>query len=582
MTFRHVRLLPEALFSVPVIGVSLLWGILVQVGEWAALGEDGRALVVRLITLCLVQGLMFAVPYLTWRVICPRVKSDSWNRLLLISVLVGAVVRGIALGLLLTLAGVSAQPDLTFRVVASLTHMAVIVLLLWFLVSEVRGLHARRRKLIRDRDQLLSLQQAAQRDLQQLNDRTILEIRSSILDSLGGLSARSSTELRERLRVTIDDVVRPLSHQLAAQPSPFVVHPSPSDVSSVDWSLAAREGLDPRRIHPVLIPVVLIWLGLPIHLFRFGPTLTAGLVATLVVAIPAFWLGRTVAIRATERRGSGARTAAFVLAVAFGGLALGLATLPYMNQSNEPFLFVAMGPVLALLISGPLAIAEAARDQDLELESDLMATTADLRWELARARERFRQQDRALAHALHGRLQAALTAAFLRLDRSSAHDEEDDQLVQELQGDVRDAIAGLEITGIDPNPIDLVVELTRSNWSGVAAVDFSLDAAARTALMGDPLCSRSINDLIPELVFNSVRHGGARAIDITIGLTDHRTVCLTVTDDGTGIVNGSHQGLGSALLDDSSISWSRTRTDGRTRTVCLLPIDALASEGSSP
>jgi hypothetical protein len=38
----------------------------------------------------------------------------------------------------------------------------------------------------------------------------------------------------------------------------------------------------------------------------------------------------------------------------------------------------------------------------------------------------------------------------------------------------------------------------------------------------------------------------------------------------------THYGLGSALLDEASITWSRTRLDTRTTTTCLLPILSLS------
>ena len=571
MTPGRIRLLPGALLSAPVFVVSLLWGILVQIGEWAAAGESLSTLAVRLPLLCVVQVLMFAFPFFTLHVICPRVRPKMRNWCLLGSLLVGATVRGVALGILMFLFGVSDSPDLVFRIVASITHMAVVTVLLWFLVSEVRGLHARRRQLIAERDQLVDLQLTAQSDLDLLSDRATEEIRQLILGSLGGLRSTDSTELRQRLRVTIDDVVRPLSHQLAAQPSAWTPPQPPIETMGADWPLAAREGLNPARIHPVLVPILLIWLGLPIHLFRFGPTLTAGFVATVIVGIPAFWLAKIVAVRMTAGRGAGTKAAGFVIAVVIGGMALGLATVPYMQGQPQPFLFVIVAPILALLISGPLAIAETARAQDLELESELKATTVDLRWTLTRTRERYRQQEGALAHALHGRLQASLAATFLRLDRAVAQGADDEALLEALQAEVLDAVSQLDVIDSEPDPIDKLIELTQSNWSGAVHLTFAFDERAKEALARDPLCARSVNDLIPELVFNSVRHGSASAIEVRVEVAGPRTLSLSVIDDGSGGLDATHYGLGSTLLDEASITWTRTRGAGSTTTTCLLP-----------
>jgi signal transduction histidine kinase len=571
-TQSRVILLPAALLSAPVFGLSLLWAIFVQAGEWAGAGEDLGVLAVRLTMLFAVQILMFAFPYVTWRVACPRVSSQTCIWLLLLSVVVGAVIRGIAFGILLFLVGIADSPELIYRIVASITHMAVVTVLLWFLVSEVRGLHSRRRQLVAERDQLVDLQKDAQRDLHHLNDRATEKIRRSILESLGDPQSTDSTELRERLRFTIDDVVRPLSHQLAAQPSTWTPPLPPIETMGADWPLAAREGLDPARIHPIIVPILLIWLGLPIHLFRFGPTLTARFVATLLIAIPAFWLARRIAMRLTAGRGPGAKAVAFVLAVLAGGAALGFATVPYMQGQPQPLLFVVMAPLLALLISIPLAIAEDARDQDLELESDLRATTEDLRWTLARTRERYRQREGALAHAVHGRLQASLAAAFLRLDRAVTQGSDDEAMVETLQEEVRTAVTELNVIDSAPDPVDEVITLTKNNWSGAVQFRFTVDQGAKQALADDPLCARSVNDLIPELVFNSVRHGSATAIEVRLEVVDARTLSLSVIDNGNGDLTATHYGLGSALLDEASISWTRTQHAGSTTTTCLLPV----------
>lgn len=582
VTVRRFRLLPDALLSTPVFAVALLWGLLVQVGEWAALGEGSDLLVERLILLIAVQVLMFVFPYVTRRLICPRVAERRWNGLLMVSVIVGAIVRGIALGMLMYAFGVSGSPELVYRVMASLSHMAVIIVLMWFLVSEVRWLGSRRRQLVSERDQLIRLQQETDRDLAQLNTTAAEEVRSSILDSLGEIQAADTVALLARLRTTIDDVVRPLSHHLASMQSGWQPPLPASEPPRVNWSLAVREGLNPARIHPVVVPVLLVWLGIPIHLFQLGPIQTLGLFATLIVMVPTFWLARVMAERLTKERGAGAKAVAFMIAVVCGGLALGIGTLPYMQDEPQPFVFVIVAPILAVLISGAFAIGEAARDQDLALEEALRATTEDLRWTLTRTRERYRQHESALSRALHGRLQASLTAAILRLDRAVAQGANDDDLIDALTKDILQAVADLDASDTAPESIDEIIALTQSNWSDTVNMTFTIDPEAKQALGRDPLCARSVNDLIPELAFNSVRHGNAHVIDVRLSLADLRTLALSVLDDGIGDPPTGRHGLGSALLDEASISWSRTRADGWTTSTCLIPCQTQGGGHLSP
>lgn len=574
MPFRF-RLIPEALLSAPVFWFSLLWVFVVQFGEGVGLGDSPINVVARFSLLFFVQVVMFAFPYVTWHLICPRVPSRTWIGLLLASVFIGAAVRGIAFGFLLYAFGVTDSLELVFRVAASLSHLAVITVMLWFLVSEVRGLTSRRRQLIADRDQLRELQLATQSELESLGDRVTDEIRQSIMESLGGLhpsDSITSSTFRERLRLTIDDVVRPLSHQLAAQPQNVNQPQSPEEPTKVNWNLAVREGLNPARIHPVFISILLVWLGIPIHVFQFDPGSVVGLLTTLIFTIPAFLIARRVGMWLSANRGSVAKAVTFVVAVLFGGATLGLATLPYMQDQPQPLIFLVVGPPLALLISGPLAIAEAARSQNLELEWDLKSTTDDLRWTLARTREQYRQRERAVAHALHGRVQATLAAAFLRIDRAVEQGVDDDHLLTSLQAEIREVINELDFQQTEPDPVAAVIALTGSNWSGTATLKESIDPEAKELLSGDLLCARSVNDLIPELVFNSVRHGSASEIEVRLTLIDSKTMSLTVIDNGSGEIKITRHGLGSQLLNDATISWTRDRDGGLTTTSCVLPL----------
>lgn len=571
MRSGRIRLLPGALLSLPVFALSFAWVLLVQVAEIAHEGHGNVA--VRFALLAVVQLVFFVFPLLAWRVVCPRVRPRSWTWILLLSILLGAVVRGVAFGVLLFLAGSASAPNVAVRVFASVAHMAVVTLLLWFLVSEVRTVQSRRRQLLGDRDQLLLLQQTTQRKLERLGDLATAGIRASILDSLGTTAATSTRELLERLRLTIDDVVRPLSHQLATRsPSWKPTQPRFEDMR-IDWRQAARDGLQPIRLRPLIVLSALVWLALPAHvLLRYGPLFWLFAVCMTIVGIPAFVFARRLAIRASRGHGSGASAVWLLLAATVGGLVPGLATLSYMRGEPAPFLFVAMLPLGAVLISAPLAVAEAARSQSLEMEAQLEATTADLRWAIARTREQHRQQERALAHALHGRVQASLAAAIVRLDRAMARGDDDESLREALHAEVVTALAELDFQSTEPDALDDVMALTQRNWTGAVAVSFASEVETRTALAGDPLCAQAVNDLIPELVFNSYQHGGADEINVELDAVDPKTLRLTVTDNGTPTIDLAAPGLGSALLEEASISWERTRRGEHTVTTCLLPL----------
>lgn len=566
---QRLRLNPSALLTWPVFAFSFLWTVIAHFTDIANNGIDHVWL--RLALLVLVQLVFFCFPLAVWHLVCPRVSPDAWIRLLIVAIIFGAAVRGAVFGLLLFRAGLTEAPQYAFRILTSVANMATVTVLLWFVVSEVRELQLRRRLLLADRDQLLALQSSAQEGLDSLGSRATEEIRTLVLASLGTPDGASASDVLRRLRFTIDDVVRPLSQRLAVQGATWVPPRIPARPMRVNWLEAVREGLTPSRIRPLVVTLALIWLGLPVHAVQYGPKYAFYLLGTAVVGFPAFWLLRKGAMAVSAGRGAEVRILAFTCAVLLGGESMGLASLVYMHSQPKPYLFVIMVPIFALLISAPLAVAEQARDQSLVIEAELVTSTSDLRWALARTREQHRQQERALAHALHGRIQASLASAIVRLDRAVEAGIDDPSLVAALQREVSSAVDSLDHRIDHPDPIEQVIELTRSNWAGAAEIDFRIPDDARRGLDADVLCANAVNDLIPELVFNSFRHGKASRITIDVHRTEARTLELVVLDNGNLDPRSTRQGLGTQLLDTACIQWTRGLVDGHTQTVCLLP-----------
>lgn len=567
---------PSALVSLPVFVVSFAWAVLAHFSDIANNRIDNVGL--RLLLLLTVQIVFFAFPVVAWRVVCPRVNAGRWTALLVASVVAGAAVRGALFGFLLFETHLSQAPGYEFRILASVTNMATVTILLWFVVSQVRSLQERRRQLLSDRDQLIQLKERAEGSLEQLGDRATEEIRGVVLESLGTRAPASSDDLLVRLRVTIDEVIRPLSQQLATQGVPWSPPPAPRENTRINWWVAIRDGLTPMRIHPLVVTLALIWLGLPVHTVQYGPIYGLYLLGTGLIGFPAFWLARRAAMKISKGRGAAIGIPAFLVAALIGGEAMGLSSLVYMRGQEQPFIFVIMVPIFAVLISAPLAVAEAARDQSLAIEADLEAATADLRWTLARTREQHRQQERALAHALHGRIQASLASAIVRLDRAVAQGLDEPELLDELKHEVTEAVSSLDFRDEEPEPLDQVIALTRRNWAGASEVTSTIDDEARAALEADGLCAFAVNDLIPELVFNSYRHGKATAIEIHLTVHDERTLLLVVADNGRPDPREAGRGVGSNLLDEASISWVRERVGDCTVTSCLLPVQVTPAE----
>ena len=111
-------------------------------------------------------------------------------------------------------------------------------------------------------------------------------------------------------------------------------------------------------------------------------------------------------------------------------------------------------------------------------------------------------------------------------------------------------------------------------WDGLCAVDLDLpdDLAAR--IDQDPPLASAIVDICTDACSNAVRHGGATSVAMR-AFPVGDTLDLVVSDDGAPDAGAGLPGLGSAMLDDVSLTWLRRREDGRTVLRATLPLNGV-------
>ncbi|CAB4951734.1 MAG: hypothetical protein F2842_07345 [Actinobacteria bacterium] len=460
--------------------------------------------------------------------------------------------------------------------------MTLAIGFLWLVTASVRRYAARRRDLLAERECLAVLQSQAAVQLQQLDEEAAEQVRASVLEGLGSDEPARGDEVLRRMRLTLDDVVRPLSRQLESQGQAWVETVGPDVDYRVRWWPTVTDALDPARIHPVLIfammEVVLI-ASAP----RYGVAVS-GIVglSALLVLLPLLWLLRRVGTRLTRHATVAVRSLAFAVALVVPGAAFGRVDLLYPAWStlSTPFpLALAVFTALFTFLFGlVLALVDSALSQARAVEEELKETTADMRWALARAREEHRQHRLALAHAVHGRIQATLSAAVLQLDAAMRDGTADEAMVADVQARVMACVTSLDLRFTRPDGLPEVLDKLRTTWSGLADVTLVPDEMVESVLAGDVQSLRCINDVLPELVFNAIKHGRARHVQTTLRMQSREALELVVRDDGVPEGVGVSGGMGSRMLDDCSIEWSRKRVDEATVTRVVLP--ALANHES--
>lgn len=571
MRFRLPPLRPDDLLAAPVVLGAVLWDVIKHVadpdnspGQWPAR-----------LALILICGLgMFAMIALVFSLL-RRWMTGSRIVIALIAVIASAsLVKGVAFAWGMVAIGVDDVLQWSYRIPSSVAHTTVVVVLLWAAMSAIRQHYERLAALEAERRELEILRAETRKQLASLDEAATESVRASILSGLGTSPTSDAPSVLRRLHRTIDEVVRPLSRQLESQSDQWLPPRSDREPVRISWRKVLREGPDPALITPVGIGLALLWISLPLNITRGGMLFELQFLLMLsVVFVPVMWLGLRAAIWLTARLAMWWHPPIFLLALVAGGLALGVALRPFAGGFPTPWMYVFLGPIFTVLVGVLWAFAVSAQRQARATQSRAEQSSADLRWSITRARELHRQHRRALADAVHGQVQASLAAAILQLGNALRDGTADEATVVAIQDRVVASVASLDMLGVHPNSVDEVLAKTRATWIGVADIELTMAPSIGSALRGDPQTLMTVNDIVPELVFNSIKHGRASHIDIEIRDDSDRSIALVVVDDGEPPSTHAVSGMGSRLLDTCALSWTRYSRNGVSVTEVILTCD---------
>jgi len=207
-----------------------------------------------------------------------------------------------------------------------------------------------------------------------------------------------------------------------------------------------------------------------------------------------------------------------------------------------------------------VTIVEARRKTVEDLIAMNKKLQVDLDWMDSRSRELRRE----LASILHGPLQGRIAgiAMALRLnaaEEDSSAEEKSKKLdeIESLLSTVINDVQELFKTERNQPEASMIIKLIklRRSWDGIAAISWSVKPEVFAQL---PTASFNVvSDVLYDAVSNSVRHGGAKKIDIIFGI-DSRCLLLTVKDDGSGIKQDFTPGSGLRKITEAGGTYQFT------------------------
>lgn len=477
---------------------------------------------------------------------------------------IGAVTRGVVLGLLLGLMG-TGEPRLLFRMVASVITLTLAMAISATIVDLVRTGQARRRALRAEAEGLQRAEDEALAKATGIQERATAQVRSLLLDRLAAIQGGRADDLAPELRADADEVIRPMSHEMVALPPPAPRVDEGSDVGRIRWGDVWAAASLGQPFRPLWGAVLLMVMSLSM-LTAYNASLVRGIayatVGGLLLAAVFALLGWIVTPQ-LRTMSAGPRSTALI-ASAFVGLVL--AAIPWglimdvagsQNAWRSPISIIIGGLVVVL----GLAIEQGFRQQASSADAELAAANARLQYAAAVAGAAAWHEERRMSRALHGPVQTAVRAAAMRIDQGDLGGAEE-LLV--------DALGHLEPDQQRTGVRDALTGVARA-WDGLCTVDVELPEDLAARIDDDPPLASSVVDICTDACSNAVRHGGAT--QVAMRAQSHGDALeLVVSDDGAPDATTGTPGLGSAMLDDVSLEWLRRREGERTVLRATLPL----------
>jgi signal transduction histidine kinase len=140
-----------------------------------------------------------------------------------------------------------------------------------------------------------------------------------------------------------------------------------------------------------------------------------------------------------------------------------------------------------------------------------------------------------------------------------------------VQKDIETALEQLN----NPNRLESetlisVLNQVKELWAGSVEVEIEIPSELEEAVTKEPLTCEATIELARELVTNSIKHGQASQVKVTINQIDPTRFSVEVTDNGKALIEGAAPGYGTKVLNELSLTWERTRSGDTTRACAQM------------
>lgn len=374
------------------------------------------------------------------------------------------------------------------------------------------------------------------------------------------LARAGAADLSMKLRNVVENVVRPLSHNIGTSTQAIDL-----DIKAVtaksNLSSSSRYKIEKISVGGLLVPELVVFatasVAISAHILYFPNSAVYASALTLVVIFgytklvkfifERVWLSITLASLTIIALAIGS-----AWAVNLGLLALGLE----IGSTQLTQLAISETLIFMLIMS-----MQVIRTRRKALEQEMIGVISDLGILNSQLRQEVWLNRRRIAAVLHGSVQGALYAGAIRLAKSQAPSAQE---IEQVQADIVAAISKLELADGSERLVDVLAQI-KDVWEGAVEIELpSLDAKTIELLEANAVAGACVAEVIRESVSNAVKHGQAKRIRVDLELKPNHLAEVRISNDGEPVSSEAKAGYGSSILDEVTYEWKLESSAGQT------------------
>jgi len=559
--------LPKHFFTLPVFISTYFWLNYVHLLDFT--NNQGGMYLTRILILTFLFFFTIGLLFIVSKLIVERISINYAYLVFFAFIIIISGLRGYLLDYYLLVFSVTEVNDAGFRIASSIANFSISALLATIAVGRIREHAQSVQKLMTDQYRLAYVEMVTKENLDEFEEKQVEPIKNQLLARLKLIKTQSVDQALLTIRRTIDEIVQPLSRNLEE----LISNWNPPEVKQtelkIDWKKAISTATRPAEVNVKLTPVILSLIGTPTMVNNFG-LITGLLVIGQSLLTGYFLYGLVKNVISKLFKGS----LGYLLILITSGLIQGLLTLIWTYSINSSFAILILAPAAALVSGFFISLNNSATNQALDVAKNIEKTTKDLSWGVSRIRNEQHQRSRNLGRKLHGEIQAQFASAFLIIQNNQNDPAKAQAMVIDLASGLEKDVEKLSDISTKNQKLDEMIEKLKQTWQGVAVINFEANQEVIENVDKDILCSTALLDIIPELCFNSIKHGQASEVEVSLTHINPKTILLQVKNNGLVGDKESQKGLGTKLLDECAISWHRNREKEHIITSAEFAISA--------